>query len=230
MIPPKIMKVNYAINKNKKIFTSLKKSNHKMSKRIEDVLNLNFDRYSNLSKSADNNKKDKQEKENAQIEIKNPLLLSSSIKQVQNFLPNVNDLLNTDTDFKNNPSRQEHIKFEENIKNEISHYTQEENKLKAKLNKVENKLINLDNQIEDSKIEIQALKALNVNDSNSILRKMIEKFDLNFSWSKEIPVKKGYFSQMKSLRSLNKSPFSKLLNLKENSMFSSLILIIIPSL
>jgi serine/threonine protein kinase len=56
----------------------------------------------------------------------------------------------------------------------------------------------------------------------SILRKMNEKFDLNFSWSKEIPVKKGYFSQMKSFRSLNKSPFSKLLNLKENSMFSSL--------
>ena len=199
MIPPKITKVNYIINKEKKIFTSLKKNNHKMSKRIEDVLNLNFDRYNNISKSADNNKKDKQEKETAQIELKNPLLLSSSIKQVQSFLPNVNDLLNTDTDFKNNPSRQEHIKFEEHLKREISHYTQEENKLKEKLHKVENKLINLDNQIEDSKIEIQALKALNVNDSNSILRKMIIKKCEEDFYEQEFNMIKRYDSLSKKL-------------------------------
>ena len=219
MIPPKIMKVNYSINKNKKIFTSLKKSNHKMSKRIEDVLNLNFDRYNNISKSADNNKKDKQEKENVQIEIKNPLLLSSSIKQVQNFLPNVNDLLNTDTDFKNNPSRQEHIKFEENIKNEISHYTQEENKLKEKLHKVENKLINLDNQIEDSKIEIQALKALNVNDSNSILRKMIIKKCEEEFYEQEYKMIKRYDSLSK--KSSPKKRKSSKMNLDKLNSFSN---------
>ena len=56
----------------------------------------------------------------------------------------------------------------------------------------------------------------------SILRKMNEKFDLHFSWSKEITVKKDYFSQMKPLRNFNKTPFSKLLTLKENSMFNSL--------
>ena len=198
MIPPKITKVNYTINKDKKIFTSLKKYNLKMSKRIEDVINLNFDRYSNISKSTDYNKKDKQEKENVQIEMKNPLLLSSSIRQVQSFLPNVNDLLNTDTDFKNNPSRQEHVKFEERIKKEISIYTQEENKLKEKLNKVENKLINLDNQIEESKIEIQALKALNVNDSNSILRKLIiKKCEEEFYEQQENNMIKRYDSMSK---------------------------------
>lgn len=218
MIPPKITKVNYIINKEKKIFASLKKNNHKMSKRIEDVLNLNFDRYNNISKSADNNKKDKQEKEKVQIEIKNPLLLSSSIKQVESFLPNVNDLLNTVTDFKNNPSRQEHIKFEDHIKRDIAHYTQEENKLKAKLNKVENKLINLDNQIEDSKIEIQALKALNVNDSNSILRKMIIKKCEEEFYEQEFNMIKRYDSLSKKLTPKKKK--SSRMNLDKLTSFN----------
>ena len=172
MIPLKLTKVKYPINKDKKNIISLKK-NIKRFNRIMDVLNLNFDRLNNNSKSTDY--KNKEKRENIQIEIKNPLLLSSSIKQVQSFLPNVNSLLNTDTDFKANPSRQEHINFEEDIKKEILFYTKEECKLKEKLNKLENKLINLNNKMEDSKIEIQVLKELNVNDSNSILRKMIIK-------------------------------------------------------
>jgi len=172
MIPLKLTKAKYPINKDKKNIISLKK-NIKRFNRIMDVLNLNFDRLNNNSKSTDY--KNKEKRENIQIEIKNPLLLSSSIKQVQSFLPNVNSLLNTDTDFKANPSRQEHINFEEDIKKEILFYTKEECKLKEKLNKLENKLINLNNKMEDSKIEIQVLKELNVNDSNSILRKMIIK-------------------------------------------------------
>ena len=172
MIPLKLTKVKYPINKDKKNIISLKK-NIKRFNRIMDVLNLNFDRLNNNSKSTDY--KNKEKRENIQIEIKNPLLLSSSIKQVQSFLPNVNSLLNTDIDLKANPSRQEHVNFEEDIKKEISFYTKEECKLKEKLNKLENKLINLNNKMEDSKIEIQVLKELNVNDSNSILRKMIIK-------------------------------------------------------
>jgi len=218
MIPPKITKVKYTVNQDKKIFTSLKKINHKMSKRIQDVLNLNFDRYNNFSKSTDYNKKDKQKKESDQIELKNPLLLSSSIKQVQSFLPNVNDFLNSDTDFKNNPSRQEHIKFEEHIKKEISHYTQEENKLKEKMHKIENKLVNLDNQIEDSKIEIQALKALNVNDSNSILRKMIIKKCEDEFLEQEYNMIKRYDSLSKKLSPKKKK--SSKMNLDKLSSFS----------
>ena len=218
MIPPKITKVKYTVNQDKKIFTSLKKINHKMSKRIQDVLNLNFDRYNNFSKSTDYNKKDKQKKESDQIELKNPLLLSSSIKQVQSFLPNVNDFLNSDTDFKNNPSRQEHIKFEDHIKKEISHYTQEENKLKEKMHKIENKLVNLDNQIEDSKIEIQALKALNVNDSNSILRKMIIKKCEDEFLEQEYNMIKRYDSLSKKLSPKKKK--SSKMNLDKLSSFS----------
>ena len=56
----------------------------------------------------------------------------------------------------------------------------------------------------------------------SILRNMNEKFDLRFSWRKEITVKKDYLSQMKPFRHFAKSPFSKLLSLKENSLFNSL--------
>jgi len=218
MIPPKITKVKYTVNQDKKIFTSLKKINHKMSKRIQDVLNLNFDRYNNFSKSTDYNKKNKQKKESDQIELKNPLLLSSSIKQVQSFLPNVNDFLNSDTDFKNNPSRQEHIKFEDHIKKEISHYTQEENKLKEKMHKIENKLVNLDNQIEDSKIEIQALKALNVNDSNSILRKMIIKKCEDEFLEQEYNMIKRYDSLSKKLSPKKKK--SSKMNLDKLSSFS----------
>lgn len=56
----------------------------------------------------------------------------------------------------------------------------------------------------------------------SILRNMNEKFDLHFSWRKEITCKKDYFSQMKPLRRFAKSPFSKILSLRENSVFNSL--------
>jgi len=56
----------------------------------------------------------------------------------------------------------------------------------------------------------------------SILRNMNEKFDLRFSWSKKSTIKKDYLSQMKPFRHFAKSPFSKLLSLRENSVFNSL--------
>jgi serine/threonine protein kinase len=56
----------------------------------------------------------------------------------------------------------------------------------------------------------------------SILKNINEKYDLRFSWSKNITVKKGYLSQMKPLRRISHSPFSKLLRLKENSISNSL--------
>ena len=56
----------------------------------------------------------------------------------------------------------------------------------------------------------------------SILRNINEKFDLHFSWCKEITVKKDYHSQMRPFRRFAKSPFSKILSLRENSVFKSL--------
>ena len=216
MIPLKLTKAKYPINKDKKNIISLKK-NIKRFNRIMDVLNLNFDRLNNNSKSTDY--KNKEKRENIQIEIKNPLLLSSSIKQVQSFLPNVNSLLNTDTDFKANPSRQEHINFEEDIKKEILFYTKEECKLKEKLNKLENKLINLNNKMEDSKIEIQVLKELNVNDSNSILRKMIIKQCEEEVNNQEHYMNKRHNSPKKRISPKRKK--SSRMNLNELNSFSN---------
>jgi hypothetical protein len=162
MIPLAITKINNLSNRNKKKVISLKRKNHVMSKRIEDVLKLNIDGYQkkliNFSKSSDFNiNQHKIDDSN----LKNPLLLSTSIKQVQKFLPDINLFLNTESNFKYNPSRQEHIKFEEKIKKELSNYTEKEKELREKLNEVENHLLNLEKKIIDSKIEIQALKTIN---------------------------------------------------------------------
>ena len=57
MFPQIITKVN---NKNKRNVISLKKRRYKMSKRIEDVLKLNFDGYEkNYTKSIDFSKNQK---------------------------------------------------------------------------------------------------------------------------------------------------------------------------
>ena len=160
----------------KKRITSLKK-NHMVSKRIEDVLKLNIDGYEkklvNFSKSIDFNKNIEKEEESSIVA--NPLILSTSIKQVQHFLPNINILLNTESNFNYNPSRQEHIRFEEKIKREISFYEKEEKELRNKLKESENNVINLNNKIVDCKVGIQALKSVSVNDIDSPLRRAITK-------------------------------------------------------
>ena len=125
----------------------------------------------NFSKSTDFHKKI-EKSEDSSI-VSNPLLLSTSIKQVQRFLPNINILLNTESNFNYNPSRQEHIKFEEKIKNEISFYTKEETDLRKALTDIESQLLLLDNKIIDSKIDIQALKSISVSNAKSPLRKAI---------------------------------------------------------
>jgi hypothetical protein len=174
---PKITKPNHLLNNNKKKLISLKKKKHAISKRIEDVLKLNIDgsekKLINFSKSTDFHKKN--EKSDDSSIVSNPLLLSTSIKRVQRFLPNINILLNTESNFNYNPTRQEHIKFEEKIKKEISFYTKEENDLREALTNIEQKLLLLDSKIIDSKIEIQALKSVSVSDTKSPLRKAIAK-------------------------------------------------------
>ena len=174
---PKITKPNHLLNNNKKKLISLKKKKNAISKRIEDVLKLNIDgsekKLINFSKSSDFHKKN--EKSDDSNIVSNPLLLSTSIKQVQRFLPNIHILLNTESNFNYNPSRQEHIKFEEKIKKEISFYTKEENDLKETLTDIEKQLLLLDNKIIDSKIEIQALKSVSVSNTKSPLRKAIAK-------------------------------------------------------
>ena len=176
----RITKLNCIFSNNKKQSISLKKKSHNMSQRIEDVLKLNIDgytkKYINFSKSIELNKTIKQEKEDETNLLKNPLLLSSSIRQVQRFLPNINILLNTESNFNNyNPSRQEHIKFEDQIKKEISFYTKEEKNLREQLINVEKKLLNLENEINEGKIKIEALKTISVSNARSPLKRVIMK-------------------------------------------------------
>ena len=224
---PQITKHNFLLNKNKKrTVISLKKRNHKISKRVEDVLKLNLDgsekKLINFSKSMDFHKK--KEKSDESSIITNPLLLSTSIKQVQRFLPNINILLNTQSNFNYNPSRQEHMKFEERIKKEISFYSEEEKNLRNKLTEIEEQLLKLDNKILDSKIEIQALKSLSVNNVKSPLRKAItkkleddftkEENQLKSKLSTPISIKLSKKNLKTSIRPIYSSDFNVKLNMK----------------
>ena len=215
MITKKLKRPNLIFNKKNRNTISLKRNNHLMSKRVLDVLKLNLDikdkKFTLYSKSTDYNKKAPQEKKE-ENNLLNPLILSSSIKQVKNFLPNINTLLNTESDFNYNPTRQEHLKFEEKIKNEISYYTKQEKNLKNQLDKIENKILLIDNEINDSKIEIEALKTLNVNDTSSILRKVIvKKCKEEFNKEEEENMKKKYTTEL-----IKNSPSSKK---RKNSIF-----------
>ena len=224
---PQITKHNFLLNNNKKrSVISLKKRNHKISKRVEDVLKLNLDgsekKLINFSKSMDFHKK--KEKSDESNIITNPLLLSTSIKQVQRFLPNINILLNTQSNFNYNPSRQEHMKFEERIKKEISFYSEEEKNLRNKLTEIEEQLLKLDNKILDSKIEIQALKSLSVNNVKSPLRKAItkkleddftkEENQLKSKLSTPIGIKSSKKNLKTSIRPIYSSDFNVKLNMK----------------
>ena len=187
-----------------------------MSKRIEDVLKLNIDGYQkkliNFSKSSDFNiNQHKIDDSN----LKNPLLLSTSIKQVQKFLPDINLFLNTESNFKYNPSRQEHIKFEEKIKKELTNYTEKEKELREKLNEVENHLLNLEKKIIDSKIEIQALKTINVGNDKSPLRKIIIK-NMENEFNKEEKKLISKYSTPNKNYSLTKN------NLRKNNILPSI--------
>ena len=216
---------NFLSSKKKRVI-SLNKNCRTMSKRIEDVLKLNIDGYEkkivNFSKSKDFTKT--LEKDEDSTITANPLLLSTSIKQVQRFLPNINILLNTESNFNYNPSRQEHMKFEEKIKKEISLYENEEKELRAKLNKAESNLLKLNNKISDCKVGIQALKSVSVNNIKSPLRRAITK-QLEEEFNKEennlmlkyTPVKNGSrkFLRMSSRQvGFNSTDFTTRLNKK----------------
>ena len=221
-----VTKMKNTLNPNKKNVMSLKKKNNKISKGKAYVLKLNKDDYEKkliiYSKSTDLSRNQKKKNEE---DIKNPLLLSTSIKRIQTFLPNINNLLNTESNFNYNPSRQEHIKFEENIKKEISFYEKEEKELKEKIEKLEKQLLRIENKIIDSKIEIQALKTISVSNVKSPLRKLIirklendlnkEEKSLVLKYSSPIksfrsPMKKA----TKNLPSISNSEFNARLNVK----------------
>ena len=228
-----ITKPNFLLNKKKRKLISLRKKNNHMYQRIEDVLKLNLDgydkKYINIAKSTEFKEKQKQEKEDDSNNItKNPLLLSSSIRQIQRFLPNINVLLNTESNFNYNPSRQEHIKFEEQIKKDISTYVKEETNLREKLIKIEKKILNLEDEILDSKIAIQALKTISVTNTKSPLRKNIikkledefckeeEKYLNNYKISYKYlsPNRKKIKMRGQSLPGIDNSDFTSRLNLK----------------
>ena len=216
---------NFLSSKKKRVI-SLNKNSRTMSKRIEDVLKLNIDGYEkklvNFTKSKDFSKT--LEKNEDSTIAANPLLLSTSIKQVQRFLPNINILLNTESNFNYNPSRQEHMKFEEKIKKEISFYENEEKELRAKLNELESNLLKLNNKISDCKVGIQALKSVSVNNIKSPLRRAITK-QLEEDFNKEennlmlkyTPVKNGsrkFFRMNSRQAGFNSTDFTTRLNKK----------------
>ena len=218
--------MKYTSNHHKKNVMSLKKKNHKISQGIEDVLKLNRDDYEkklmNYSKSTELSRNQKKKIEEDSI-LKNPLLLSSSIKQIQTFLPNIHVLLKTESNFNYNPSRQEHIKFEEKIKKEISFYEEEEKQLKEKIEKLEKQLIRIENKIIDSKIEIQALKTISVNNVKSPLRKLIiKKLEDDFNKEEKSMVLK-YSTPIKNFRTFSRKTSKRINKLPtiSNSEFNA---------
>ncbi len=224
----RITKQNFILKNKKKNSMSIRKKYNRMYERIEDVLKLNLDGYDNnnlnLAKSTELEEKENKEKDDDSNILKNPLLLSTSIRQIQRFLPNIKVLLNTESDFNYNPSRQEHIKFEEQIKKDISQYIKQEKDLRERLVKIEKQLLNLDHEISENKMTMQALKTVSVSNAKSPLRKaIIKKIEDEFKKEEEnslntfryySPKKKTTRIKRQNLPAIDTKEFTSRLNIK----------------
>lgn len=225
----RITKQNFILKNKKKNSMSIRKKYNRMYERIEDVLKLNLDGYDNnnnlnLAKSTELEEKENKEKDDDSNILRNPLLLSTSIRQIQRFLPNINVLLNTESDFNYNPSRQEHIKFEEQIKKDISQYIKQEKDLRERLVKIEKQLLNLDHEISENKMTMQALKTVSVSNAKSPLRKaIIKKIEDEFKKEEEnslntfryySPKKKTTRIKRQNLPAIDTKEFTSRLNIK----------------
>ena len=90
--------------------------------------------------------------------------LLSSIKKLKSFYPNIKNYISSEkysSGFA--PSRIEHIKLEEYLKNKINSFTNQENSIICKKEKLEQKIISMDDQILDQQLNVDVINNLEKN-------------------------------------------------------------------
>ena len=132
--------------------------------------------------------------------------LAISIRKIKTYYPNIKDeVFNENYTNGQIPSRTEHINFETKIKLKIQKLTQKEDELKSHQINLENYIENLDKQIADNQLNIEAINNVD-NNTVKLEKKFTEKVINDMSKNLRSPGKKN-------LNFLNTKEFQEQLNL-----------------
>ena len=154
-------------------FPSLSSEKHAMnSMRVDNSINSNI--LDNIRNNT-NNEENKYEKDLNKF--------TNSLKQLKTYYPNNTDLLELEKYAGvKTPTRIEHIKLENNLKEKLLSYEKEENEIRNKKEILENQLLNIDNKIIDQQLNIEVVMGIEKENNNKVIRdKLISKFEEEYN-------------------------------------------------
>ena len=197
------------VKKNNSQEYSHKSSNSNVfhyKKEVETVLKLNFNPYNvfesfrqnnqslspnkplinnniNMDNSINSNDLDNSNNNNIDNKFEKELnKFTHSLKQLKTYFPNNIDLIKLEqTAGVKIPTRIEHSKIENKLKEQILSYEKEENDMRIKKEKIEKELLNIDKEINDEQLNIQVVMGFEKENNNKIIRdKLISKFEQEY--------------------------------------------------
>ena len=191
-------------------------------KEVETVLKLNFNPYNETQSFKSNNQSLSQKKpltnninndsninsnnldniNNNNIDNKYEKDLNNftySLKQLKTYYPNNKDIIKLEqSSGVKIPTRIEHTKIENKLKEQISSYQKEEDEIRQKKEKLEKELLDIEQKIVDEQLNMQVVTGFEKENNNKVIRdKLISKFEEEYKKGNENKAKKKNITNSK---------------------------------
>ena len=175
-----VLKLNFSPYNESQSFNQTNKNNNSLSQTKFISSNKNND----ISINSDNSENSNNNPNNIDSKYeKNLNKFTNSLKKLQKYYPNNTDLIELEkTSGVKIPTRIEHIKIENRLKEQISSYEQEENKIKEQKDIIEKELFDTENKILDLQLNIEVVMGVEKENNNKVIRdKLISKFEKEYN-------------------------------------------------
>ena len=172
-----VLKLNFSPFNESKSVNQTYKNDNSLSQNKVIISNKNNDISIN-SENSNNNPNNIENKYE-----KNLNKFTNSLKKLQKYYPNNTDLIELEkTSGVKIPTRIEHIKIENRLKEQISSYEQEEKKIKEQKDIIEKELFDTENKILDLQLNIEVVMGVEKENNNKVIRdKLISKFEKEYN-------------------------------------------------
>ncbi len=173
-----VLKLNLTPYNESLSFNTFNNPSLKKNETINNNRGISNNMSSNLFDSLNNNINDQESKFEKEINK-----FAYSLKQLKTFYPNNAEIIELEkTSGVKLPTRVEHMKTENKLKEQISSYEKEENELKNKKEHLENQLLDINKKIDDQLINIEVVVGIEKNNNNKAIReKLVAKFEEEYN-------------------------------------------------
>ena len=159
-----VLKLNLTPYNESLSFNTFNNPSLKKNETINNNRRISNNMSSNLFDSLNNNINDQESKFEKEINK-----FAYSLKQLKTFYPNNAEIIELEkTSGVKLPTRVEHMKTENKLKEQISSYEKEENELKNKKEQLENQLLDINKKIDDQLINIEVVVGIEKNNEEAV--------------------------------------------------------------